>query len=314
MTETSLKRAPSVARAIAFLILATVAVPAFAQAPLVFDYSWGSWGSAPGQMKEPFSIACASDGSVYVQDLGNLRVEHFTRAGALLEAWPLASQVPGPALGMAVGPDGSVYVARPETEDIEVYAPHGALLRTIVPGGGAVCRGVFVKPDGTTYALTDHGIFVYDGLGQFLWRTAAGGSVGGAYFLSLDELNQIYVSTSPNVTQLSPSGDILNVWFATPPGDSLLDFPAGLTAHAGTVIVVDDAHPRLLGFTATGDPTWIAAIPVGDRPYGGVDIVPDGDSGYFVLDSTGARVIHMAPQAVPARPTSWGVVKDLYRR
>jgi DNA-binding beta-propeller fold protein YncE len=40
--------------------------------------SWGSKGSAPGQLVDPTGIAIGKDGSVYVVDNGNARVEKFS--------------------------------------------------------------------------------------------------------------------------------------------------------------------------------------------------------------------------------------------
>jgi DNA-binding beta-propeller fold protein YncE len=43
--------------------------------------SWGSKGSAPGQLVDPTGIAIGKDGSVYVVENGNARVEQFSPIG-----------------------------------------------------------------------------------------------------------------------------------------------------------------------------------------------------------------------------------------
>jgi len=308
--------ASSVPRGVGLIAILSVLGGRVAQAgpsPITYDFSWGSRGHGPGQIGEADWIACGGDGSVYISDTGNLRVEHFTRTGQLIDEWPLNSQPPGPAYGIAVGPDGDVYVARPEAEDVEVYSPQGSLLRAIVPGGGAVCHDVLLKPDGTCFVLTDHGIFVFDGQGQPLWSTP--GAFGGTmYYLSVDDAGQIYTSGAREVVQLTATGSLENVFFPTAPGDSVPVFTGGVSAAGGTLLVVDTENPRLLALSNSGDVIWTVSYPVGALPYGGGGVAPDGDSGYFVLDGGAGRVVHLAPQAVPARVATWGQVKSTYRK
>ncbi|HEX5499767.1 MAG TPA: hypothetical protein VFX03_11085, partial [Thermomicrobiales bacterium] len=75
-------------------------------------------GSAPGQFNQPLGVAVAPDGTIYVVDQGNARVERFDASGAYLGAWDAKSGLTlgrtdtglGPT-GITVGPDGTVYVA-----------------------------------------------------------------------------------------------------------------------------------------------------------------------------------------------------------
>ena len=46
-------------------------------APGSFVSQWGSEGSGPGQMQSPFGVAVAPDGTVYVVDQGNDRIQAF---------------------------------------------------------------------------------------------------------------------------------------------------------------------------------------------------------------------------------------------
>ncbi|HEU0115848.1 MAG TPA: hypothetical protein VFQ80_14280, partial [Thermomicrobiales bacterium] len=75
-------------------------------------------GSAAGQFDQPIGVAAAPDGTNYVVDSGNARVERFDATGSYLGAWDAKSGLSlartdtglGPT-GITVGPDGTIYVA-----------------------------------------------------------------------------------------------------------------------------------------------------------------------------------------------------------
>src|SRR5206468_11996477 len=50
-------------------------------------FSWGEPGSAPGQFHLPHGIAVSSDGTVYVADRENSRIQLFTPSGRFLTEW-----------------------------------------------------------------------------------------------------------------------------------------------------------------------------------------------------------------------------------
>ncbi|MGH9702335.1 MAG: NHL repeat-containing protein [Candidatus Acidiferrales bacterium] len=53
--------------------------------------SWGSKGSEPGQFDLPSKVALADDGSLYIADPGNRRVQKFSSDGDFIAQWPLAA-------------------------------------------------------------------------------------------------------------------------------------------------------------------------------------------------------------------------------
>ena len=87
---------------------------------LVADQTIGSPGSQPGQFQAPRGIAFAPDGSMYVADSRNHRIQRFSTDGQLMNSWGSFADVaqgnaPGGTFnepwGIAVAPDGSVFVA-----------------------------------------------------------------------------------------------------------------------------------------------------------------------------------------------------------
>jgi DNA-binding beta-propeller fold protein YncE len=80
---------------------------------------------------EPPDGAVAPDGSVYVADIDNHRIQKFTSAGVFLTKWgtngtgdgEFGPRIDDPmALGVAVAPDGSVYVADTENHRIQKFS------------------------------------------------------------------------------------------------------------------------------------------------------------------------------------------------
>jgi DNA-binding beta-propeller fold protein YncE len=98
---------------------------------------WGQAGVEAGSLQRPRAVAAAPDGSVYVADTGNNRIQHFDSEGNLLHVWGSysgtdAAQAPNGTFnepwGVAVGSDGSVYVADTWNYRIQKFSPDGAFI------------------------------------------------------------------------------------------------------------------------------------------------------------------------------------------
>ena len=49
--------------------------------------TWGVPGTAPGEFDTPHSVAVAPDGSIWVSDRGNLRIQRFEPDGRYIDDW-----------------------------------------------------------------------------------------------------------------------------------------------------------------------------------------------------------------------------------
>ncbi len=100
---------------------------------------WSKLGTDPGSVTRPRGIAAAPDGSVYVADTGNNRIQHFDPVGNLINFWGgssgtdasnAATGLFNEPWGIAVGPDGSVYVADTWNFRIQKFDANGNFLTT----------------------------------------------------------------------------------------------------------------------------------------------------------------------------------------
>ncbi len=80
----------------------------------------------------PTNVALSLDGDIYVSDgYGNARVHKFSPDGTLLFSWGKPGSGPGEfnlPHGIAVGRDGTVYVADRENSRIQLFTPQGDFL------------------------------------------------------------------------------------------------------------------------------------------------------------------------------------------
>ena len=80
---------------------------------VVFIRKWGTPGSGDGEFLGPNGVAAAPDGSVYVADTNNHRIQKFTADGVFVRNWGTSGSGDGEfrdPTGVSVASDGSVYV------------------------------------------------------------------------------------------------------------------------------------------------------------------------------------------------------------
>jgi DNA-binding beta-propeller fold protein YncE len=249
---------------------------------------WGNEGAEAGQFMAPRAVAAAPDGSLYVADSRNHRIQKFDSGGRLLLSWgtfgslDANSAAPGAfnePWGVAVAPDGSVYVADTWNHRIQKFDANGQFVTMWGRFGQAETpdafwgpRAVAIDKEGSVY-VADTGnkrIAIFDSNGVSLGSVGIGGidpgqmdePVGvavagdGSIFVA-DTWNQrIQVFTPDTVTgeyvfarQWPISG-----WF----GQSLDNKPYLALDARGRLYVSDPEGYRILVFNADGKflTTW----------------------------------------------------------
>ena len=152
---------------------------------------FGSQGAEPGQFERPNGIEIGPDGSVYVADTGNHRIQKFTAEGQFVAAWGQNSTVEmetGLPQGfnepwdVAVAPDGSppsaagVYIADTWNRRVQVFDANGDYLRQWDIAGwdaGVPDEKPYLAVDTQGYVyVTDPGhyrVLVFDHLGNYVF-------------------------------------------------------------------------------------------------------------------------------------------------
>ncbi len=123
----------------------------------------GSRGSEPGQFNVPLQCAVAPDGTVYVLDSGNFRIQALDPDGKYLFGWGQAGKEFGHFArprGIAVDDDGLVYVSDASFNNFQIFNPKGELLMAVGEGGMESHPGVYSMLNGV--AVDEKG-YVYVG-------------------------------------------------------------------------------------------------------------------------------------------------------
>jgi len=291
---------------------------------------WGGvQGPAEGQFDTPRGVAIAPDGSVYVADSRNNRIQKFDANGQLIKAWGTLGKVddntasPGTfnePWGIAVGPDGSVYVADTWNHRIQKFDKDGNFITMWGHFGQADTfdglwgpRGVVVDQGGRIF-VTDTGnkrIAVFDANGAGLTSIGQGGFEPGfldePVGLALDKDGNLYVADTWNqrVQVFRREGGTEDYLFDREwrveawPGQSLDNKPFIAVDEAGRVYVPEPEGYRVIVFDRIGQfvTTWgeFGAEDTSFSVLSGIAVGPQGD--VYVVDAGNQRVMKFPPLA-----------------
>ncbi len=199
------------------------------------DSGEGCQDGGKGQFNEPWGIAVGDDGSVYVADTWNYRIQKFTNAGEFVTMWGMFGSTGG-ELGqpnifygprsLAIGLDGNLYVMDTGNQRVQVFAPDGSFVQQW--GGGGIIDGRFSEPVG---------------LGQ---------DADGNWFVT-DTWNK-------RIQKFSPVYEYLAQWPVSGwPSQSVVNKPAlAVDPERKIVYAVDPENYRVLAWDTNGEfkATW----------------------------------------------------------
>ena len=295
------------------------------QTTLNADNIIGSQGSDPGQFQNPRDIAVAPDGSLYVADTMNHRIQHISLDGSVLQVWGTYAdlsrgEAPGGTFyepwGVAVGPDGSVYVTDTWNHRVQRFTAEGEFIamwgffgQGETPFALWGPRDIAIDSQGQIF-ITDTGnkrVVVFDADGNYVTQFGSLGFEPGQFDepvgLAVDDDGLVYIADTWNqrIQIMAPDGSggyipFLNwevvAWY----GESLDNKPYLTVDSSGNLYVSDPEGFRILHFTRTG--TFInyfgdygASSSTFNLPSG---LSLDESEGLWVIDSANHRIMHFS--------------------
>ncbi len=287
------------------------------------DFTIGVNGSAEGEFDAPRGIDFAPDGSFYVADSRNHRIQHFDAEGNFINMWgqfgdATFEDLPGGYFnepwGVAVAPDGSVYVTDTWGHRVQKFTADGKPLTHWGHYGQAEDgyafwgpRGIDVDAEGNVY-VSDTGnkrIVKFDADGVYITEFGTTGLGAGEFDeqvgVAVDSEGILYVTDTWNqrIQSFAPNEDgtlyfplkqwDVNAWY----GQSLDNKPFIAVNNQGSVFVTDPEGYRILQFDTEGN--FIRAW--GDFGYGmeniglAAAIAIDQDGHVWVTDAGNHRIM-----------------------
>jgi len=220
--------------------------------------SWGKTGKGEGEFNlrrendDPYgAVAFAPDGSFFVLDVGNRRVQAFDAKRHFVTQWGGFGTNAGSFIdpvGIAVGPDGNVSVLDDARSVIETYRPDGTVVGAFGPlmGVNNGANGMTIDHDGNYYvtAIDPNQVQRFDPHGTPTGTFGAPGSGPGVFTdqpmqIAVDAEGRVFVtqipssSTSQGVHTFAADGTFLGSWGQAGKDPGQLGFPWG--------IMLDDA-------------------------------------------------------------------------
>ena len=245
-------------------------------------------GSLPGQFNRPRDISFAPDGTFYIVDTDNHRVQHLKLDGTPLQTWGIfgdvtTSNAPGGTFnqpwGIGVAPDGSVYVADTWNHRVQKFDSAGKF-------------------------VTMWGYFGQGEKPEAMW---------GPRDIAVDSSGNVFVTDTGNKRVVVFDGNGTYVTQFGGPGleEGQLDEPVGIViGEDGLVYVVDTWNQRIqvfqkmdgINFQAVRSwevPGWYGQS-LDNKPY----IAVDNKGSLFAADPEGYRVLQFTVDGQAVR--SWG--------
>lgn len=293
------------------------------QLAITADKVIGTTGAEPGQFQNPRDLALAPDGTLYVADTFNNRIQHLNADGTVLQVWGSFAdiskgQAPGGTFfepwGISVGSDGSVYVADTWNYRIQKFTADGKFINMWGYFGQAETpfalwgpRDIAIDSKGRLF-VADTGnkrIVVYDENGNYITQFGSIGLEPGQFDepvgIAIDKNGAVYIDDTWNqrIQVMTPdvNGNYLPLtnweiygWY----GQSLDNKPFLAVDDNGNLYTTDPEGNRVLHFTTSG--VFISYF--GDLGSGTngftlpTGIITDGKGGVWVADAGNGRIMH----------------------
>lgn len=288
--------------------------------------TWGTFDNTVNTFAFPMDLTTDADGFIYFVERGAdyspPRIQKRTSDGGVVKVWGSQGATAGTFAapeGIALGPDGLLYVADTGNSRVQVFTREGEFVRQWNGGGTAgqlnKPKRIAVASDGRV-VVSDSGnnrIAIFSAMGTFI---EAWGSLGSGdnqlrtpTGIALDGIGRVFVSDAGNtrIQVFSSTGVPINRWGSLGYPDNVVNGPIGMTRdNAGNLYIVDSYKSVVRKYGANG-------IHIAD--FGGFDngsasllfpsgIATNGTSELYILDKDNNRIQVFSTTGVPLR--TWG--------
>jgi Ca2+-binding RTX toxin-like protein len=234
-----------------------------------YDYisEWGSFGIVePGRFSHPQFIAVGDDGSIYVSDLGNKRVQKFSSNGEYITEWGKSGKQSGEfhyPSGIAVSGD-FVFVADRDLNRIQKFSLDGEFItewgekgsyddQLFFPNGVAVNNGtVYVADTG------NQRIQIFSTDGKFISSFGSSGLGEGQFLtvvgIDIDADGNVYVTDKGNskIEKYDVNGKLIKSFSFNSPNYTFSPEAIAIDP-AGEMFIANSANDRILHLSQNSD-------------------------------------------------------------
>lgn len=240
-------------------------------------HEWGTFGDittgdAPGgTFNQPWGIAIGTDGSVFVSDLWNHRIQKFTPDGKFIRGWGIFGQGETPESfwgprDVEVSPNGEVFVSDTGNKRIVVFNEEGEFITQF--GSPGIDKGQFDEPVGVTVDANGD-VYVADTWNQRIqvftrniegnyepkteWNIAGwyGQSLDNKPYLDIDSNGHLFV-TDPEglrILEFLSTGEFIRYWGDLGSGNEGFGLAGSVAVDPlGGVWVSDTGNGRIMHF------------------------------------------------------------------
>ncbi|MFN8662403.1 MAG: NHL repeat-containing protein [Thermomicrobiales bacterium] len=280
-------------------------------------------------LQQPTGVAVAADGKLYVIDMARNHIRVFDPDGNPLATWGEEGSGPGQfrfslfsALGaagdLAVGPDGSLYVADTFNNRIQKLAADGTFLLDWGDGGAGPGQifepsGIGVDAAGQVYVAEASGVQIFTADGQFLnsWEViqADGTPLTQAADIAIDAAGGVWITDGSlhRLVSLDADGTARGAFGSIGEDMGELHDPLGVTVDGtGNVYVAEGSANRVQIFDQSG--ASLGVVPVDTSGAPGLSepsfIALGQDATLYVADTGNHRVLRFSTSSTLVRPNT----------